>query len=87
VSPKEIFAAVDTAYIAIANIAPPISVRNPKYNAQGCVSFIDAVVQKGYMVMGLACDAGRQAADFSHWVEPMKAMAGPRFPIHNEILG
>ena len=86
VSPKEIFAVVDSTHIAIANIASPTSVRNVKSNAHVCVSFIDVFVQKGYKVVGIARNVSQQDAEFSRWVAPLRAMAGPRFPIHSVIL-
>lgn len=86
VSPKEIFAVVDSMHIAIANIASPTSVRNVKSNARGCVSFIDVFVQKGYKVIGIARNVSQQDVEFSRWVAPLQAMAGPRFPMHSAIL-
>ena len=86
VSPKEIFAVVDSTHIAIANIASPTSVRNIQHNSQVCVSFVDVFVQKGYKVIGVARNVVRQEAEFSRWAEPLEAMAGPRFPIHSVIV-
>lgn len=86
VSPKEIFAVVDSTHIAIANIASPNSARNVISNARVCVSFIDVFVQKGYKVTGIARNVTQQDVEFSRWVEPLRAMAGPRFPIHSVVL-
>ncbi|MEI7516083.1 MAG: pyridoxamine 5'-phosphate oxidase family protein [Betaproteobacteria bacterium] len=86
VSPKEIFAIVDSTHLVIANIASPTSVRNVNSNAHVCVSFIDVFVQKGYKVIGIARNVNQQDIDFSRWVEPLASMAGPRFPIHSVVL-
>jgi predicted pyridoxine 5'-phosphate oxidase superfamily flavin-nucleotide-binding protein len=86
VSPKEIFAAFDTEHLVIANIASPTSVRNIEANPLVCVSFIDVFVQKGFKVVGTARNVGRQEVDFSHWAAPLKAKAGPRFPIHSVLV-
>jgi predicted pyridoxine 5'-phosphate oxidase superfamily flavin-nucleotide-binding protein len=86
VSPKEIFAAIDTEHLVIANIASPTSVRNIADGAPVCVSFIDVFVQKGFKVFGAARNVRRQDADFARWSAPLAAMAGPRFPIHSVIV-
>ena len=86
VSPKEIFAIVDSTHLVIANIASPTSVRNVQSNARVCVSFIDVFVQKGYKVLGMARNVNPKDSDFSRWVEPLAAMAGPRFPIHSVVV-
>lgn len=86
VSPKEIFAALDTEHLVIANIASPTSVRNIKVNPLVCVSFIDIFVQKGFKVTGAARNVRRQDTDFSRWVAPLEAKAGPRFPIYSVLV-
>ena len=86
VSPKEIFAAFDTEYLVIANIASPTSVRNIEVNPLVCVSFIDIFVQKGFKVTGSARNVRQQDPDFSRWLAPLQAKAGPRFPIHSVIV-
>lgn len=48
VSPKEIFAVLDSEHIVVANIASPGSARNMRANAKVCLSFIDVFAQKGY---------------------------------------
>jgi predicted pyridoxine 5'-phosphate oxidase superfamily flavin-nucleotide-binding protein len=86
VSPKEIFAVFDSQHIVIANIASPRSVRNVLSNPRVCLSFIDVFVQKGFKVLGLAGSVDRGDTDFEHWAAPLKAMAGPRFPIHSVLV-
>lgn len=86
VSPKEVFAAFDTEYLVIANIASPTSVRNLGSNPRVCVSFIDVFVQKGFKVFGTARNVRRQDEDFSLWSAPLEAKAGPRFPIHSVVV-
>lgn len=86
VSPKEIFAAFDSEYLVIANIASPTSVRNLGSNPRVCVSFIDVFVQKGFKVFGTARNVRRQDEDFSLWSALLEAKAGPLFPIHSAIV-
>ena len=86
VSPKEIFAVFDTEHLVIANIASPTSARNIRVNPLVCVSFIDVFVQKGFKVAGTARNVRRQDPDFSLWAAPLKAKAGPRFPIHSVLV-
>jgi predicted pyridoxine 5'-phosphate oxidase superfamily flavin-nucleotide-binding protein len=83
VSPKEIFAVFDSEHLVIANIASPTSVRNIGNQARVCVSFVDVFVQKGFKVFGTARNIRRHDDDFCHWVAPLEAKAGPRFPIHS----
>lgn len=86
VSPKEIFTAVDTEYLVVANIASPTSVRNIEVNPLVCVSFIDVFVQKGFKVSGMARNVRRGDAEFSRWAAPLVPMAGTRFTIHSVLV-
>ena len=86
VSPKEIFTVFDTEHLVIANIASPTSVRNIEINPLVCVSFVDVFAQKGLKVAGTARNVPRQDAEFSRWAAPLKAKAGPRFPIHSVLV-
>ena len=86
VSPKELFAVFDTEHLVIANIASPTSVRNIEVSPLVCVSFIDVFVQKGFKVTGAARNVRRQDTDFSRWSAPLKAKAGPRFPIQSVLV-
>lgn len=86
VSPKEIFAAVDTEHLVVANIASPTSVRNIEVNPLVCVSFIDVFVQKGFKVTGTARNVHRGDAEFSRWATPLVPMAGTRFTIHSVLV-
>jgi hypothetical protein len=86
VSPKEIFAIVDDEHLAIANIASPQSAKNIRANAKVCVSFIDILVQKGFKITGMATDVRPSAPEFQHWVAPLRAKAGERFPIHSVFV-
>lgn len=86
VSPKEIFAVFDDTHLVIANIASPTSVRNIEVRPQVCLSFIDVFVQKGHKVTGLARNVRPSAPDFGVWVAPLRAKAGPRFPIHSVLV-
>ncbi|WP_296491473.1 pyridoxamine 5'-phosphate oxidase family protein [Rhodoferax sp.] len=86
VSPKEIFAVFDGEHLVIANIASPASARNIEGNSRVCVSFVDALVQKGFKVTGLARNVKKHEPDFSVWSPPLAKMAGPRFPIHSVFV-
>lgn len=86
VSPKEIFVVYDDAHVVLANIASPTSVRNIEAHPQVCLSFIDIFVQKGYKLTGLARHVRRAESEFAQWVEPLRAKAGPRFPIHSVLV-
>jgi len=86
VSPKEIFAILDDEYIVVANIASPVSAKNIRANAKVCLSFIDVFAQKGYKVLGIATEAKPSDAGYARWVEPLRAMAGERFPIHSVFV-
>lgn len=86
VSPKEIFAILDDEHIVVANIASPGSAKNIRANAKVCLSFIDVFAQKGYKVLGLATEAQPSDAAYARWVEPLRAMAGERFPIHSVFV-
>jgi predicted pyridoxine 5'-phosphate oxidase superfamily flavin-nucleotide-binding protein len=86
VSPKEIFAALDTENLVIANIASPTSVRNIEVNPLVSVSFIDIFVQKGFKVTGVARNVRQQDTDFSRWAAPLKEKTGARFLIHSVMV-
>lgn len=86
VSPKEIFAVLDDKHIVVANIASPGTAKNIRANAKVCLSFIDVFTQKGYKVLGLATEAQPSDAAYAHWVEPLRTMAGERFPIHSVFV-
>ena len=86
VSPKEIFAVFDEAHLVIANVASPGSVRNIAVNPLVCVSFVDVFVQKGFKVLGTARNVGPAAPEFARWSAPLRAQAGPRFPIHSVVV-
>jgi predicted pyridoxine 5'-phosphate oxidase superfamily flavin-nucleotide-binding protein len=86
VSPKEIYAVLDDEHIVVANIASPGSARNVRANAKVCLSFIDVFAQKGYKVLGLATEALPADADYARWAEPLRTMAGERFPIHSVFV-
>jgi predicted pyridoxine 5'-phosphate oxidase superfamily flavin-nucleotide-binding protein len=86
VTPKEIFAILDDEQIVVANIASPGTAKNIRANPKVCLSFIDVFAQKGYKVLGLATEALPSDAAYAHWVEPLRAMAGERFPIHSVFV-
>lgn len=86
VSPKEIFAVLDSKHIVIANIVSPKSVRNVQGNPRVCVSFIDIFVQKGFKVLGTARNVSRQDSEFVLWSAPLEEKAGSRFFIHSVLV-
>lgn len=86
VSPKEVFAVADDQHIVVANIASPGSAKNIHINEKVCLSFIDVFAQKGFKVFGVASDVTPEAAEYFRWVEPLRMMAGDRFPIHSVFV-
>ena len=86
VSPKEVFAVADDQHIVVANIASPGSAKNIHINSKVCLSFIDVFAQKGFKVFGVASDVTPEAAEYFRWVEPLRMMAGDRFPIHSVFV-
>lgn len=86
VSPKEAFAVVDDAHLAVANIASPGSAANVAANPHVCVGFVDVFVQKGFKVRGVARDVAPSHPDFARWVAPLRALAGERFPIRSVFV-
>lgn len=86
VSPKEVFAISDSQHIVVANIASPKSVKNITVNQKVCLSFIDIFVQKGFKIIGTATELKSSAPQYSHWVAPLLAMAGDRYPIRSVLV-
>ena len=86
VTPKEVFAVADDDHLVIANIASPGSAANVAQNPKVCVSFVDVFVQKGFKVVGVASDVQPSDAAFARWVEPLRALAGDRYPIRSVIV-
>lgn len=86
VSPKEIYAVLDSEHLVIANIASPASARNIESHALVCVSFIDIFVQKGFKVAGVARNVGAGESDFAFWSAPLALKAGPRFKIQSVFV-
>ena len=86
VSPKEVFAVVDDEHIVVANIASPGSAKNIHINSKVCLSFIDVFAQKGFKVYGVASDVKQAQTEYFRWVEPLRRMAGDRFPIHSVFV-
>ncbi|MBX7228037.1 MAG: pyridoxamine 5'-phosphate oxidase family protein [Burkholderiaceae bacterium] len=83
VSPKEVFAVADDEHIVVANIASPGSAKNIHINSKVCLSFIDVFAQKGFKVYGVASDVKQGQTEYFRWVEPLRMMAGDRFPIQS----
>lgn len=80
VSPKEIFCAYDANTLLIANIASPGSRANIRRHPEVCVSFVDVFVQKGFKLEGIATVVESTDTAFALYAEPLRAMAGERFP-------
>lgn len=81
VSPKEVFVALDDRRLAIAHIASPISLDNIVENGRVCASFVDPFTQKGVKLIGLATAIAPNDPAFEPVAAPLRAVAGPRFPI------
>lgn len=86
VSPKEIFAILDSSHLVIANIASPGSMRNINVNPLVCVCFVDVFVQKGFKVIGRARNVRRQDPEFARWSAPLEIKAGSRYPIQTVFV-
>ncbi len=80
VSPKEIFSAYDAHTLLIANIASRGSRANVRRHPAVCVSFVDIFIQKGFKLKGIATVVESTDAAFALYAEPLRAMAGKRFP-------
>lgn len=86
VSPKEVWAVLDDAYLVIANIASPGSAANVAVHPQVCVSFVDVFRQKGYKVQGVARIVLPSDADYQCWAAPLQTMVQGRFPLHGVFV-
>ncbi len=85
VSPKEIFVTEGEKHILIAHVASPKSVRNIKHNPKVCLSFVDIFVQLGFKAHGTARIIEKTDVTFEARVQPLKKIAGERFPIQSII--
>ena len=79
VSPKEVFTHYEDAFIIVANIASPQTVRNIRENPKVCVSFIDILVQKGYQLKGEAEIAEPTFAGYTEMEKKLTAITGGKF--------
>lgn len=85
VSPKEIFVPVSATEILIADIASPRSVRNIHGRAAVCVAAIDVFEQTGFQAYGEARVVDQADPGFEALAAPLRALAGPRFPVRAVI--
>lgn len=81
VSPKEIFSALGNDRIVIAEIASQQSLANIRAHGSVCVSFVDVFRQRGFKLKGQARIVLPADPAFDEVAAPLKAMAGPDFPI------
>lgn len=86
VSPKEVFAALDSRRLLIANIASPQSVRNLMAHPQVCVSVLEIFVQKGFKLKGQAENIARDDPRYAGFASILEPIAGTRFPIRSVIV-
>lgn len=86
VSPKEVFATLDTRRLLIANIASPQSVRNLTVHTQVCVSVLEIFVQKGFKLKGPAENIARDDPRYASFAAVLEPIAGSRFPIQSVIV-
>ncbi len=87
VSPKEVFAAIDTSHVLIANIASPRSVRNLRQDPEVCVSFVDVFVQKGNKLDGRATLVSRKNSRYARLVEVRRPPTMLREPTYRTRAG
>jgi len=85
VSPKEVFAAIDTGHLAIAHIASPTSVRNLANNPRVCVSFINIFTQKGFKLQGEAAVILPSDPKFARLEPLLLSKTRGQFPIRAAI--
>jgi predicted pyridoxine 5'-phosphate oxidase superfamily flavin-nucleotide-binding protein len=86
VSPKEVWAIADDQHVVVAHIASPISARNIAQHPQVCLSFVDVFVQKGFKLLGTACEVRADNAEFAIWAKPLLDMVGQRFTIQSVLV-
>lgn len=80
VSPKEIFTYYKEAFIIVANIASPQTVKNIQQNSHVCISFIDIFVQKGFQIKGKAKIIDHSDQEFQIMENQLTKMTGGKFP-------
>jgi uncharacterized protein len=85
VSPKEIFASEGERHVLVAHIASPNSVRNIRVNPNVCLSVVDIFEQRGFKILGRARVIERGSPEYEARVEPLRRLAGERFPIRSII--
>lgn len=85
VSPKEVFAVVDTETILVADIASPRSVRNIRTQPQVCVAVIDVFAQHGYQAYGPARVIVEGDPEFEALAAPLRSIAGPLYPVRSVV--
>ncbi len=83
VSPKEVFCAIGTSRVLVANIASPQSDRNLRGNPQVCLSFVDVFVQKGYKLKGTAEVVRPGDRRYPELESPLLSLTQGIFPIHS----
>jgi predicted pyridoxine 5'-phosphate oxidase superfamily flavin-nucleotide-binding protein len=86
VSPKEVWTISDDLHVVVAHIASPISAGNIAQHPQVCLSFVDVFVQKGFKLVGTACEVRANDSEFTDWAEPLLAMVGQRFTIQSVLV-
>jgi predicted pyridoxine 5'-phosphate oxidase superfamily flavin-nucleotide-binding protein len=85
VSPKELFATRGDEWLAIADIASPVSVANVRVNPAVSVAFVDVFRQRGWKLTGTAELIEPDDARFAEWGRELLEMAGPDFRIRRII--
>lgn len=84
VSPKEIWYRDGDSFF-IADIASAGSIRAIRDHPRVCVSLIDVFRERGHKLIGAARIVEDGSARFEALVSPLRARAGPDFPIRNVI--
>lgn len=80
VSPKEVFTYFEEAYIIIANIASPQSVRNIQNNPDVCIGFINIFIQKGFQVKGKAEIINKTAPEYNRMKDSLLHITKGKYP-------
>jgi predicted pyridoxine 5'-phosphate oxidase superfamily flavin-nucleotide-binding protein len=81
VSPKEVFTVGPDGRLLVANIASPVSARNLRARPMACVAAVDVFTQKGWKLEGPAELVEPPDARFEPLAAPLRAIAGPAFPV------
>lgn len=85
VNPKSAWLYREDDRIWVADIASPKTVANIRYSPKVCLSFVDALTQKGYKIVGKARILETGDEGFDEAFDKLTAYIGGKFPIPSVI--